>query len=101
MLMKAQAANSLNSIQRCSPSGRRALHGPTETPATRLGIFVSSVQKELAEERRAVKSFVESDPLLRRKGLTKGSMGSSVCEVAAYRMRHKCAKRSLSTTLRH
>jgi len=29
-------------------------------------IFVSSVQKELAEERRAVKAFVEGDPLLRR-----------------------------------
>lgn len=29
-------------------------------------VFVSSVQKELAEERRAVKSFVENDPLLRR-----------------------------------
>lgn len=29
-------------------------------------IFISSVQKELAEERRAVKSFVEADPLLRR-----------------------------------
>jgi predicted HTH transcriptional regulator len=29
-------------------------------------IFISSVQKELAEERRAVKNFVEGDPLLRR-----------------------------------
>ena len=29
-------------------------------------IFVSSVQKELAPERRAVKDFVEGDPLLRR-----------------------------------
>ena len=29
-------------------------------------LFISSVQKELAEERRAVKVFVESDPLLRR-----------------------------------
>ena len=29
-------------------------------------IFISSVQKELAEERRAVKAFVESDPLLRQ-----------------------------------
>ena len=29
-------------------------------------IFVSSVQKELAEERRAVKAFVEGDALLRR-----------------------------------
>ncbi len=35
-------------------------------PATRLGVFVSSVQKELADERRAVKSFIEGDPLLRR-----------------------------------
>jgi ATP-dependent DNA helicase RecG len=29
-------------------------------------IFISSVQKELEEERRAVKAFVEGDPLLRR-----------------------------------
>ncbi len=29
--------------------------------------------------------------VLSRKGLTKGSMGSSVCEVAAHRMRQKCA----------
>ena len=29
-------------------------------------IFVSSVQKELAEERRAVKAFIEGDALLRR-----------------------------------
>lgn len=33
---------------------------------TRLRIFISSVQKELADERRAVKAFVEADPLLRR-----------------------------------
>lgn len=31
-----------------------------------MKIFVSSVQNELAEERRAVKAFVEGDPLLRR-----------------------------------
>ena len=29
-------------------------------------IFVSSVQKELAQDRRAVKTFIENDPLLRR-----------------------------------
>ena len=29
-------------------------------------IFISSVQKELAEERRALKAFIEGDPLLRR-----------------------------------
>jgi ATP-dependent DNA helicase RecG len=29
-------------------------------------IFIRSVQKELAEERRALKSFIEGDPLLRR-----------------------------------
>src|SRR2546423_13277523 len=29
-------------------------------------IFISSVQKELAEERRAVKVFIEGDALLRR-----------------------------------
>ncbi len=31
-----------------------------------IRIFVSSVQKELAEERRAVKDFIQGDPLLRR-----------------------------------
>ena len=29
-------------------------------------IFISSVQKELAEERRAIRDFVRGDPLLRR-----------------------------------
>jgi len=29
-------------------------------------LFISGVQKELPEERRAVKAFVEGDPLLRR-----------------------------------
>ncbi len=29
-------------------------------------LFISSVQKELQEERRALKAFVEGDPLLRR-----------------------------------
>jgi predicted HTH transcriptional regulator len=33
---------------------------------TTSSVFVSSVQKELAEERRAVKAFVEGDALLRR-----------------------------------
>ena len=33
---------------------------------TRASIFVSSVQKDLAEERRAMKAFVEGDPLLCR-----------------------------------
>ena len=32
----------------------------------RYRIFVSSVQKELAEERRAVKDFITRDPLLSR-----------------------------------
>lgn len=31
-----------------------------------MKIFLSSVQKELDEERRAVKAFIENDPLLRR-----------------------------------
>ena len=31
-----------------------------------ITIFVSSVQKELADCRRAVKTFIENDPLLRR-----------------------------------
>ncbi len=35
-------------------------------PATRLRIFISSVQKELAEQRRAVKDFIIHDPLLNR-----------------------------------
>jgi len=34
--------------------------------ATRLKIFISSVQKELAAERRAVKEFIIHDPLLSR-----------------------------------
>ena len=33
---------------------------------TTTSIFISSVQKELAEERRALKAFIESDALLRR-----------------------------------
>lgn len=36
-------------------------------PASPLKIFISSVQKELAEERRAVKTFIENDSLLRRR----------------------------------
>lgn len=32
----------------------------------KLRVFVSSVQKEFAEERRAVKEFLVHDPLLRR-----------------------------------
>ncbi len=31
-----------------------------------LSIFISSVQKEMAEDRRSVKAFIEGDPLLRR-----------------------------------
>ena len=33
---------------------------------SRLKIFISSVQKELAAERRAIRDFVDHDPLLRR-----------------------------------
>jgi len=32
----------------------------------KLSVFISSVQKELAEERRALKDFILGDPLLRR-----------------------------------
>ena len=35
-------------------------------PATRLSIFISSVQKELAEERRTLKDYILNDPLLKR-----------------------------------
>jgi len=35
-------------------------------PATQYKIFISSVQKELAAERRAVKDFINHDPLLSR-----------------------------------
>ena len=35
-------------------------------PKMRYKIFISSVQKELAEERRAVKDFITKDPLLSR-----------------------------------
>jgi predicted HTH transcriptional regulator len=34
--------------------------------AARTGLFISSVQKELQAERRAVKDFVQNDPLFRR-----------------------------------
>jgi hypothetical protein len=34
--------------------------------APRMRLFISSVQKELQMERRAVKDFVQGDPLLRR-----------------------------------
>jgi len=34
--------------------------------STRLGVFISRVQKELAAERRAVKDFISHDPLLSR-----------------------------------
>ena len=33
---------------------------------TTVSLFISSVQKELQEERRVAKAFVEGDPLLRR-----------------------------------
>lgn len=39
---------------------------PEEPFVTIASLFVSSVQKELAAERRAVKAFVEGDALLRR-----------------------------------
>lgn len=35
-------------------------------PARQYKVFISSVQKELAEERRAVKEFITRDPLLNR-----------------------------------
>ena len=34
--------------------------------ANRKTLFVSSVQNELSAERRAIKSFLQNDPLLRR-----------------------------------
>ena len=37
-----------------------------KTAANRYSIFISSVQKELATERRAVKDFITHDPLLHR-----------------------------------
>jgi predicted HTH transcriptional regulator len=38
----------------------------SEPSTATAAIFVSGVQKELAEERRALKAFIEGDPLLRR-----------------------------------
>jgi predicted HTH transcriptional regulator len=35
-------------------------------PKGEMTIFISSVQKELAEDRRAIKTFIEKDPLLKR-----------------------------------
>ena len=37
-----------------------------KTAGNRKRIFISSVQKELQPERKAIKDFVENDPLLRR-----------------------------------
>lgn len=34
--------------------------------ANRFSVFISSVQKELAAERRVVKDFITKDPLLSR-----------------------------------
>jgi hypothetical protein len=52
---------------------------------TTASVIVSSVQKELAEERRAVKALVEGDGkgtcyTLDAEGLRKGSMGSPAPE---------------------
>jgi len=46
---------------------------------SRLKLFISSVQKEPAAERRAVRTFVDSDPLLRRFF----ESNHRVCEVCA------------------
>ncbi len=45
---------------------QRLGYKPATETMTTTTIFISSVQKELAEERRAVKDFIEGDPLLRR-----------------------------------
>ncbi len=37
-----------------------------KSTANRYSLFISSVQKELAAERRAVKDFITHDPLLSR-----------------------------------
>ncbi|MFA5268236.1 MAG: DUF4062 domain-containing protein [Methanoregula sp.] len=37
----------------------------TSRKITTIGIFVSSVQKELNEERTAVRDYIKTDPLLR------------------------------------
>lgn len=57
--------------------GMRCLRCPGDLPqrchsgkccvmTARKQIFISSVQKELADERRALKEYVHGDPLLRR-----------------------------------
>jgi len=38
---------------------------PTSRKMTTIGIFVSSVQKELNEEREAIRDYIKTDPLLR------------------------------------
>lgn len=45
---------------------RQRPHGPLGAPMTRHGIFISSVQKEFAAERLALRDFLQGDPLLRR-----------------------------------
>lgn len=42
-----------------------------------LRVFISSVQKELAEERRAVKDFITADPLFRVKYVEKAGTGTT------------------------
>jgi ATP-dependent DNA helicase RecG len=37
-----------------------------KAPANHKRLLISSVQKELQEERRAIKDFVQNNPLLRR-----------------------------------
>lgn len=37
-----------------------------KAPSSHQRLFISSVQKELQAERRAIRDFVSNDPLLRR-----------------------------------
>ena len=50
---------------------------------TTASIFISSVQKELADERRAVKAFVEADALLSKGALSATGAGRGAAYVAA------------------
>ena len=47
-------------------AGRYSESAGNDSMSEGASIFVSSVQKELAEERRGVKALVEGDALLRR-----------------------------------
>ena len=52
--------------QRAAGGGKKGTRDEDQATLSRLKLSIGSVQKELAAEHRAIRSFVDSDPLLRR-----------------------------------